>query len=503
LDFNIKSGNPEKQRSACVVVGVYEPRKLSTAAEVIDKVAQGYLSDIIRRGDMEGKPGTTLLLHNVPNTLADRVLLVGLGRERDFHEKEYHRAVKSAIRRLNETGSMEATLHLTELPVRKRDVTWRIEQAVLTAMASVYRFDKLKSKSEEVRRPLRKLTLNLTRRTELAAGEEGVKRGRAIAEGINLAKDLGNLPANICTPTYLADQALSLAKEHKLKVDVLEREQMEKLGMGSLLSVARGSRQPPKLIVVQYFGADKKAKPVVLVGKGITFDTGGISIKPAAEMDEMKFDMCGAASVLGTLKAVAKMELKLNVFGVIPTCENMPDGMASRPGDVVTSMSGQTIEILNTDAEGRLILCDALTYSERFEPAAVVDIATLTGACVISLGHVVTGLLANQDALARELLHAGDEAYDRAWQLPLHDDYQEQLKTNFADMANIGGRPGGAITAACFLSRFTKAYDWAHLDIAGTAWKSGAEKGATGRPVGLLSHFLINRAKSGRREQEA
>jgi leucyl aminopeptidase len=502
LDFNIKSGNPEKQRSACVVVGVYEPRKLSTAAEVIDKVAQGYLSDIIRRGDMEGKPGTTLLLHNVPNTLADRVLLVGLGRERDFHEKEYHRAVKSAIRRLNETGSMEATLHLTELPVRKRDVTWRIEQAVLTAMASVYRFDKLKSKSEEVRRPLRKLTLNLTRRTELAAGEEGVKRGRAIAEGINLAKDLGNLPANICTPTYLADQALSLAKEHKLKVDVLEREQMEKLGMGSLLSVARGSRQPPKLIVVQYFGADKKAKPVVLVGKGITFDTGGISIKPAAEMDEMKFDMCGAASVLGTLKAVAKMELKLNVFGVIPTCENMPDGMASRPGDVVTSMSGQTIEILNTDAEGRLILCDALTYSERFEPAAVVDIATLTGACVIALGHVVSGLLANQDALARELLHAGDEAYDRAWQLPLHDDYQEQLKTNFADMANIGGRPGGAITAACFLSRFTKAYDWAHLDIAGTAWKSGSEKGATGRPVGLLSHFLINRAKSGRREQE-
>jgi leucyl aminopeptidase len=479
-----------------VVVGVYDPRKLSTAAGAIDEVAKGYLTDIIRRGDMEGKLGSTLLLHNVPNTLADRVLLVGLGRERDFHEKEYHTAVKSAIKRLNETGSMEATLHLTELSVRKRDVTWRVEQATLTAMASVYRFDSLKSKSEEVRRPLRKLTLNVARRTELPGGEEGIKRGMAIAQGIILAKDLGNLPGNICTPAYLAEQATQLAKEHKLKVEVLEKEQMEKLGMGSLLSVSRGSRQPPKLIVLQYHGTEKKAKPVVLVGKGITFDTGGISLKPGAEMDEMKFDMCGAASVLGTLKAVARMGLKLNVFGVIPTCENMPDGNASRPGDIVTSMSGQTIEILNTDAEGRLILCDALTYAERFEPAAVVDIATLTGACVIALGHVVSGLLANQDSLARELLHAGDEAYDRAWQLPLYDDYQEQLKTNFADMANIGGRPAGTITAACFLSRFTKAYDWAHLDIAGTAWKSGKEKGATGRPVGLLSHFLINRARS-------
>jgi leucyl aminopeptidase len=330
---------------------------------------------------MEGKLGTTLLLHNVPNTLADRVLLVGLGRERDFQENQYHTAVKNAIKQLNETGSMEATLHLTELPVRKRDVTWRVEHAVLTARESVYRFDKLKSKSDEVRRPLRKLTLNRARRTELAAGEEGIKRGTAISEGINLAKDLGNLPGNICTPTFLAEQAAALAKEHKLKIDVLEKEQMQELGMGSLLSVSQGSRQPRKLIVVQYFGTDKKAKPIVLVGKGITFDTGGISIKPAGEMDEMKFDMCGAASVLGTLKAVARMGLKLNVFGVIPTCENMPDGMATRPGDVVTSMSGQTIEILNTDAEGRLILCDALTYSERFEPAAVVDIATHRRLC--------------------------------------------------------------------------------------------------------------------------
>jgi leucyl aminopeptidase len=495
LDFIIKTGSPEKQRSACVVVGVFEARKLSSQAEAIDKLSEGYLSGILGRGDMEGKLGSTLLLHNVPNVSSERILLVGLGKERDLQEKPYLTAVRAAVKRLVETGAAEAIFYLTELTVKKRDVAWRIEQAVLTTMASLYRFDKLKSKTDDARRPLRKLTLSVANRTEVTLGEKAVSRGVAIGEGISLTKDLGNLPGNICTPTYLAEQAVKLGKANKLKVQVLEQAQLEKLGMGSFLAVARGSRQPPKLIVLQYNGADKKTKPVVLVGKGITFDTGGISIKPAGEMDEMKFDMCGAASVLGTMKSVAALGLKLNVVGVIPTCENMPDGAATRPGDVVTSLSGQTIEILNTDAEGRLILCDALTYAERFEPAAVVDIATLTGACVIALGHVVSGLLTNQDSLARELLQAGDEAYDRAWQMPLFDDYQDQLKSNFADMANIGGRAGGTITAACFLSRFTKAYDWAHLDIAGTAWKSGAEKGATGRPVGLLTHFLINRAK--------
>ncbi|MGH8711263.1 MAG: leucyl aminopeptidase, partial [Burkholderiales bacterium] len=325
-------------------------------------------------------------------------------------------------------------------------------------------------------------------------GEAALKQALAIAEGVKLTKDLGNLPPNICTPSYLAEQALQIAKKHNLKAEVLEQKDMEKLGMGSLLSVARGSNQPPKLIVLHYSGAAKKQKPVVLVGKGITFDTGGISIKPAAEMDEMKFDMCGAASVLGSIKAVAEMRLPLNVVGIIPTTENMPSGNASRPGDIVTSMSGQTIEILNTDAEGRLILCDALTYAERFHPAVVIDIATLTGACVIALGHVASGLYSNDDALARELLNAGEYAHDRAWQMPLWDDYQEQLKSNFADMANIGGRPAGSITAACFLARFTKKYSWAHLDIAGTAWKSGKEKGGTGRPVPLLTQFLIHKA---------
>ena len=318
----------------------------------------------------------------------------------------------------------------------------------------------------------------------------------AIAHGMKLAKDLGNLPGNICTPAYLAEQAAKMADAHKLKVTILEEKDMEKLGMHSLLSVTRGSRQPAKLITLEYRGGDKKQKPVVLVGKGLTFDSGGISLKPGAEMDEMKYDMCGAASVLGTMQAIAEMGLKLNVVAVIPSSENMPDGAASKPGDIVTSMAGLTIEILNTDAEGRLILCDALTYAARFEPDTVIDIATLTGACVIALGGVASGLFSNQDPLARELLDAGEYANDKAWQMPLWDDYQQQLDSNFADMQNIGGRAAGSITAACFLSRFTKDYRWAHLDIAGTAWKSGKEKGSTGRPVPLLTQYLISRANT-------
>ncbi len=502
MEFSIKSGSPEKQRTACVVVGVFEPRRLTLAGDLIDRISNDYLSDIIRRGDMEGKLGSTLLLHNVPHTLCDRVLLVGLGKERDFKDQEFRKAVQSSIKTLNETGSMEAVMYLTELHVRRRDMDWKIEQTVLMAMESVYRFDRLKSKQEEVRRPLRKLTLSVSRRNELAAGEEAVRRSQAIAQGVNLAKDLGNLPANICTPAYLAEQAVGLGKTLNLKVEVLEQQDMEKLGMGALLSVAKGSRQPAKFIVLHYPGGDKKHKPVVLVGKGITFDAGGISLKPAADMDEMKYDMSGAASVLGTMKAVAQLQLPISVVGIIPACENLPDGAANKPGDVVTSMSGQTIEVLNTDAEGRLILCDALTYAERFEPEAVIDIATLTGACVIALGHHANGLFSNDDALARELLQAGEYAHDRAWQLPLWDDYQEQLKSNFADMANIGGRPAGSITAACFLSRFAKKYTWAHLDIAGTAWKSGKEKGATGRPVPLLTQFLVRRAQEIKKKAE-
>jgi len=430
----------------------------------------------------------------VPGTEADRVLLVGLGKEKEFREKEYRSAIATAIQTLNETGGFDGTVFLTELPVKKRGVAWRVRQAAMVAHETLYRFDRLKSKKDDVRRPLRKVTFCVERRSELAAAEAALVQGESIAAGQALMKDLANLPANFCTPTYLAEQSLSMAGELGLEAEVLEREDMEKLGMHSLLSVARGSHQPPKFIVLRYKGGKTEDKPVVLVGKGVTFDTGGISLKPAPEMDEMKYDMSGAASVIGAIKAAAMMKLPLNVIAVVPATENMPGGQATRPGDVVTSMSGQTIEILNTDAEGRLILCDALTYSERFEPDCVVDVATLTGACVIALGHVVTGLFANNDSLARELLDAGQEAYDRAWQMPLWEDYQEQLHSNFADMANIGGRPGGSITAACFLSRFTKKFEWAHLDIAGTAWRGGKKKGSTGRPVPLLAHFLMARA---------
>ena len=494
MEFSIKSGSPEKQRSACVVVGVFESRKLTLPAELLDNISGGYISDIVRRGDMEGKAGTTLLLHNVPSTHCDRILLVGLGKEKEFREKEFASAIRTAVKVLNETGAFDASLFLTELPVRKHSITWRVRQTVIAALDATYKFDQFKSKKEEIRRPLRKLTISVERRNELAPAEEGLQQGLAIAEGVSLTKTLGNLPPNVCHPTHLAEQARAMASEFKLDCEILEREDMEKLGMHSLLAVARGSHQPPKLIALSYKGSRASEKPIVLVGKGVTFDTGGISLKPGAEMDEMKYDMCGAASVLGTMQAVARMALPINLTVVVPATENMPGGNATRPGDIVTSMSGQTIEILNTDAEGRLILCDALTYAERFEPDTLIDVATLTGACVVALGSVATGLFTNKDSLARDLQEAGDESNDRAWHMPLWDDYQELLKSPFADMANIGGRWGGAISAACFLSRFTKKFDWAHLDIAGTAWKSGTDKGATGRPVPLLTHYLLQRA---------
>ncbi|TAN79295.1 MAG: leucyl aminopeptidase [Gallionella sp.] len=490
MEFSIKQSSPEKQRAGCVVVGVYEGGKLSAAAQLLDKAAAHHLSDLIARGDMNGKAGSTLMLHHAANIAAERVLLVGLGKAAEFSAKQFLDALRAAFAALQKTACKDAALYLADLALKGRDEAWKIKQTVLIAAESGYRFDQLKSKPADAP-ALRKVMLGCADKPGSTA-QQALDQAIAIARGAKLTKDLGNLPGNICTPTYLADQAKAIAKHHKLKVTVLEEKDMHKLGMHSLLSVTRGSAQPAKLITLEYKGGEKKQKPIVLVGKGITFDTGGTSLKPGAEMDEMKYDMCGAATALGTMQAIAEMGLKLNVVAVIPSCENMPDGAASRPGDIVTSMSGQTIEILNTDAEGRLILCDALTYAGRFEPDTVVDIATLTGACVIALGNVATGLFSNDDKLAKELLDAGDYAYDRAWHMPLWDDYQQQLDSNFADMQNIGGRAGGSITAACFLSRFTKDYRWAHLDIAGTAWKSGKDKGATGRPVPLLTQYLVN-----------
>jgi leucyl aminopeptidase len=492
VEFSIKQSSPEKQRAACVVVGVYEGGKLSAAAQQIDKSSTQQLSKLIKNGDMSGKVGSSLVLHNVAGIAAERVLLVGLGKAAEFSTKQFIDVVRASFSALHKTTSKDAALYLTDLAVNSGDEAWKIMQCVLLASDSIYQCDQLKSKPADAA-TLQNVLLACAEKPNSNA-QKTVAQASAIAHGATLTKNLGNLPGNICTPTYLADQAKVLAKKFKLKVTILEEKDMEKLGMLSLLSVTRGSRQPAKLITLEYHGSDKKQKPIVLVGKGITFDSGGISLKPGAEMDEMKYDMCGAASVLGTMQAVAEMGLKLNLTIVIPTCENMPDGAASKPGDIVKSMSGQTIEILNTDAEGRLVLCDALTYSAKFNPDTVIDIATLTGACVIALGHVATGLFSNEDKLAKELLTAGEQTQDRAWHMPLWDEYQPLLDSNFADMQNIGGRAGGSITAACFLARFTKDYRWAHLDIAGTAWKSGKDKGATGRPVPLLAQYLINRA---------
>ncbi|HJV81018.1 leucyl aminopeptidase [Noviherbaspirillum sp.] len=499
MDFSIKPIDPKTGlagiKTGCIAVGVFEDKKLSQAAKELDR--KGDISAALKSGDITGKAGTTLLLRATAGVAAERILLVGLGKDEPITEKNFVSAVQATARVFASLGAADGAIALPLEDVKARDAAWSACAAVLAMRDASYRFDSTKSKKEPAQGGVRKVTF-LASGAGASAAKAATAQATAIANGMDLTRDLGNLPSNICTPTYLANTAKKLAKDFGFGIEVLERKQIEALKMGSFLSVTKGSEEPPKFIVLKHMGGKGKDAPTVLVGKGITFDTGGISLKPGANMDEMKYDMCGAASVLGTFRAIGEMGLKLNVIGVIPTCENMPSGRASKPGDIVTSMSGQTIEILNTDAEGRLILCDALTYVERFKPAAVVDIATLTGACVTALGHHNTGLFTRHDdahdELADELLTAGKATGDTAWRMPIEDAYQEQLKSNFADMANIGGPPGGSITAACFLERYTKKYTWAHLDIAGTAWKSGAAKGATGRPVPLLTTFLLNRA---------
>lgn len=477
LEFSIKSGAPEKQRTACVVVGVFESRKLSAPAIDIDRASDGYLSDILRGGDMEGKAGSTLLLHKVPNILADRILLVGLGKEREFHEKAYCDAIASAVKTLRDTGSMEAAITLSEIPVRKRDVTWNVEQAVISAHAALYRFDHLKSKPNETRRPLKRVIFAVSRRGELKYGEVGLAHGLAIARGIGLAKDLGNTPSNICTPEYLAGQAQKLAKAYGFRSEILDYAACDKLGMGSFLSVGKGSDKPPRFIVLKHEGGAKGEKPVVLVGKAVTFDAGGISLKPPAEMDEMNYDMSGGGAVIGTFRAIGELGLPLNVVGLIPACENMPDANANKPGDIVTSMSGQTIEVINTDAEGRLVLADALWYcNDRFKPEFMVNLATLTGAVLVALGNLHAGLFSNDDALSEKLLAAGLATNERLWRLPMGKDYDKMIDSKFADMKNSSGRHAGSITAAQFLKRFVKDTPWAHLDIAGTAMASPSDE---------------------------
>jgi leucyl aminopeptidase len=492
MEFSIKSTAPEKLRSDCLLVGVYEGRKLTDLAKSVDEISGKAITLALKSGDMEGKSGSTLLLRQLSGITASRVLLIGLGKSEDSSLRTLRNAFRAALRALP-AGVGSLATDFASLPVKKTDSHAKAAALAEVALDAGYQVNAVKEKKAEPK-PLQQITL-LVNKDAADAVSAGLLQGQSVGNGVTLAKDLGNLPPNICTPSYLGKQAEKLAKDYGFKVEVLEEAEIEKLKMGSFLGVTRGSDEPPRFIVLQHLKGKKSQKPVVLVGKGITFDTGGISLKPGADMDEMKYDMCGAASVLGVFKAIGELDLPLNVVGLIPTCENMPSGRATKPGDVLTSMSGLTIEVLNTDAEGRLILCDALTYAERFEPSAVIDIATLTGACVIALGHHPSGLFANNDSLARKLLDAGEKASDRAWQMPLWDEYQGQLDSNFADMGNIGGRAGGSITAACFLSRFAKKYDWAHLDIAGTAWKSGKEKGATGRPVPLLVTYLVQQAQ--------
>ncbi len=495
MEFSVKSGSPEKQRSACIVVGVFEPRRLSSTAEQLDDISEGYISNLLRRGDLEGKSGQMLLLHNVPNILSERVLLVGCGKERDLDERQYRQIINKTINTLNETGSMEAVCFLSELHVKGRDTYWKIRQAVEATQDCLYSFNSLKTRKEEPRRPLRKIVFNVPTRRELPIGERAITHALAISIGVKSCKNVANMPPNICNPAYLSEQAKTLESDYdNISVEIVDEQQMEELGMGSYLAVGRGSENESLMSVIKYSGANDDSAPIVLLGKGLTFDSGGISLKPGAAMDEMKYDMGGAAGVLGAMHALAELQLPLNVIGVLAGCENMPDANAYRPGDILTTMSGQTVEVLNTDAEGRLVLCDALTYIERFDPESVIDVATLTGACVVALGSHATGLLSTHNPLAHELLNASEQSGDRAWRLPLWEDYQEQLESPFADFTNLGGKGAGTITAACFLSRFTKKYHWAHLDIAGTAWRSGANKGSTGRPVSMLTQFLLNRA---------
>jgi leucyl aminopeptidase len=453
----------------------------------LDAPLAALLTAALNDGDLTFKAGQQLYAHRVPGVKAARVAFVMAG---DGSAKALRKAAAAGVTLLKGGGAKQLAVAM----VGSAALTEAHAEALVSAVSeAVYVYRQTKP-SAPVASRLETVGLVCPKALSGALGA-ALKRGEAVAAGVALARECANLPGNHCTPSFLAEQAHSLGKDFGLKVEVLGRKDCEKLGMGSFLAVAQGSAEPLKFIVARWQGGDKADAPVVLVGKGITFDTGGISIKPAGEMDEMKFDMGGAASVLGTLRAVAQMKAKVNLIGIIPACENMPSGTAIKPGDVVTSLSGQTIEILNTDAEGRLILCDALTYAERFKPAAVVDIATLTGACVVALGHHRSGLFSSDDALAAELLSAGELAQDPAWRMPLDEEYDEALKSNFADMGNVGGRAGGAITAAMFLKRFTAKMRWAHLDIAGTAWKSGAAKGATGRPVALLTHFVLARAR--------
>ena len=497
MKFSAYSGKALGQRTHCLVIGVFEPRALGSEGRAVDRAVGGRLNALLRRGDFSGRAGESLLLADLPGLRGSRLLLVGLGTAAQYQRRNWKRALATAVAALVRTRIASANFALERPTDRDADDYALARSAAECCGAALYRVNDLKTGKRPPLPALARASFGPVAAARLADARRGLRDGAAIAASAALVRNLANLPGNICTPRYLAAQAAQLGRAHRaVRVRALNEAQIRRLKMGCLLAVTRGSAEPPRFIIMEYRGGRRGAAPLVLVGKGITFDSGGISIKDANAMDEMKFDMCGAATVLGAIDLAARLQLRLNLVGLVASCENMPGGRAIKPGDIVTSAAGQTVEILNTDAEGRLILCDALHYARRFKPAAVIDIATLTGACVVALGAHHTGVMGNDDPLAQELVAAGRRADDRAWQLPLTEEYGEQLKTNFADVANVAGRDGGAITAAAFLGRFTKGLKWAHLDIAGTAWLSGAAKSATGRPLGLLADFLISRARA-------
>ena len=491
MQFPVKTGAPATQKTGCAIVPVFEGEPLAGAARDFDKTSGGLLRRLVKSGEASAKLGRTLLVREARGP-AERLLLVGCGKRASFRAKQLGNALAAAAQALAETSARDAVSYLA-YGSGAVDAYTAARATVQTMRTVLYRFVELKSKSEPKPR-LSRVALALAEASGAADARRGVAHGQAISDGMDLARDLGNRPPNVCTPSHLAEAANDIARRHEnMTVKVLGDREMKRLGMGALLAVTQGAAEPAKLIVLEYRGAAKSAAPIALCGKGVTFDTGGISLKPPPKMDEMKFDMCGAGSVLGTMLALGRLQPHCNVVAVIPACENMPGSRATRPGDIVTSLSGQTIEILNTDAEGRLILCDALTYAQRtFKPRLVIDVATLTGACVIALGPVYAGLFTPDDELAQALLAAGERALDYAWRMPVEDEYGESLRSNFADFANAGSRDGGASVAAQFLSRFASDTRWAHLDIAGVAWRGDSKKGATGRPVALLADFLLN-----------
>jgi leucyl aminopeptidase len=477
----------------CLVLGVFEEGELSGEARTVDSACGGRLKKLLERGDFAGRAGDTLLVGDLPGIAASRVLLTGLGTKKLFQRKAWRRACQTALGVIARTRIGSCAVALDRPETKQLDDYYLGRQVAELTAAALYRVNDLKTAKKPPPAALKKVLAGPVRK--VSAAQRGLKEGAAVGAAANLQRDLANLPANVCTPLFLAEQARALGKRHAgLRVKVLEQAAIRREKMGCLLAVAQGSHQPPRFIVLEYQGAKKEQAPVVLVGKGVTFDTGGISLKDPPGMDEMKFDMSGAAAVIAALTLAAQLRLNINLVGLVAAVENMPGGKAVKPGDIATSASGQTVEILNTDAEGRLILCDALHYARRFHPAVVVDVATLTGACVVALGHHHAGVMGNDEKLIQELLAAGVRADDRCWQLPLTEEYAESLKSNFADFANVGGRDGGAITAAAFLAKFTQGLKWAHLDVAGIAYQSGAQKGSTGRPTPLLADFLIQRA---------